>query len=475
MTVTPDVQDTIVAIASPPGPACRGVLRISGPKTLDVIAHAFCVEPSERTRKAIDACVMVGTIEPDNPPLPLHGRLLVWPDERSYTRQPSAEFHTIGSPPLLDLALKKILEAGARRAQPGEFTLRAFLSGRIDLTQAEAVLAVIDANSHTELDAALTQLAGGLAGPLLKLQETLLTLLADVEAGLDFVDEDIEFVSRDSVVHELEQARTQLGAILNQLDSRQLHEDSLWVVLTGKPNAGKSSLFNRLTGQASAIVSDQKGTTRDYVVETVELGNHRIQLVDTAGIDAEDIQSEIDALAQELSLENAKRSTLRIVCHDIREPFDRRVLSLDQPLAPHDATILLLTKSDLCDNPKDQICQVNERMAQDSSAGLLATMATSAIEPGSIDTLREFLQMQLDQVADRQAPLVSSTAARARDCIESAEQSLFLALMAATQNEGMELVASETRQALEQLAEVVGKVYTDDILDRIFSRFCIGK
>jgi tRNA modification GTPase len=187
--------DTIAAIASAPGGAARGIVRLSGPGVLDCLKRSFVIadEQCSSLEAILAAHAVRGTLRLPTTRLPCE--LYYWPGARSYTREPLAELHTLGSPPLLASALAALCQAGARLAQPGEFTLRAFLAGRLDLTQAEAVLGVIDARGRTQLDAALAQLAGGLSAPLGRLRERLIDLLAHLEAGLDFVEEKIEFIS----------------------------------------------------------------------------------------------------------------------------------------------------------------------------------------------------------------------------------------------------------------------------------------
>ncbi len=214
---------------------------------------------------------------------PLPATLYVWPNARSYTRQPQAEVHTLGSPPLLQCVLRAVCQAGARPAEPGEFTLRAFLSGRLDLTQAEAVLGVIDARGDDQLRAALEQLAGGLAGPLGQLRDRLLDLLAHLEAGLDFVEEDIEFITARELDGQLLAAAGAVDRLAQQMASRDLAGELPVVALTGWPNTGKSSLFNALLGDCQALVSEVAGATRDYLTGELEWRGLRFQLVDTAG------------------------------------------------------------------------------------------------------------------------------------------------------------------------------------------------
>ena len=183
---------------------------------------------------------------------PLPCELYLWPGKRSYTGQPVAEVHTLGSPPLLEAVVRAVCRGGARPAEPGEFTLRAFLAGRIDLTQAEAVLGVIDATGNAELDAALKQLAGGLAGPLRLLRSDLLDLLAHVEAGLDFADEDLPFIKAEELLKRLDEAAAEVDRLARQLAFRGEAVVRVRVAPCGRPNAGKSSLFNALTGRPPA-------------------------------------------------------------------------------------------------------------------------------------------------------------------------------------------------------------------------------
>ncbi len=297
-------DDTIVAIASPPGGAARGIVRVSGPNVIN------CLTPfvaAQRGREPISppggqeaAAVFDG--ENDSRPLtparptafignwhceefarPFPATLYLWPTTRSFTRQPLAEVHTLGSPPLLDAVVESLCGRGARLAEAGEFTMRAFLAGRIDLTQAEAVLGVIDAHGERQLAGALEQLAGGLSAPLDRLRSTLLDLLAHLEAGLDFVEEDIEFITAEELLEQLEQAAAIVGDILIRMEARAIIQDEVPVALVGPPNAGKSSLLNALAGDEAAIVSEQAGTTRDYVTRRIICDEIPCLLIDTAG------------------------------------------------------------------------------------------------------------------------------------------------------------------------------------------------
>src|SRR4051812_46112849 len=290
-----ETDDTICAIATAPGGAARGIVRISGRNAVEIAGQLFMASDGvalDRVRcaTALPGHVMAGL---DSTPRPLDCNLFLWPDSRSYTREPVAELHTIGSPPVLEALIATLCRAGARLAEPGEFTLRAFLAGRLDLTQAEAVLGVIDAHEDAELGAALAQLAGGLAGPLHQLREDLLQLLAELEAGLDFIEEDIEFVSSAEVLRQLNAAEILLETVATQLAARHTAGYMPQIALVGPPNVGKSSLFNALVERfglprgdsqtSSALVSPQRGTTRDYLTSRLALDGFECEVVDTAG------------------------------------------------------------------------------------------------------------------------------------------------------------------------------------------------
>ena len=327
-------DDTICAIGTANGGAARGMVRISGPDAVAIAACVFAVEGGEPLDGVRRPTVLGGRLRIDldgdrNPPIAL-GRhadelsnsfvpcdLFLWPTAQSYTREPVAELHTVGSAPVLQAALDEVCRAGARLAEPGEFTLRAFLAGRLDLTQAEAVLGVIDAAGSDELNTALAQLAGGLARPLHHLREDLLQLLAELEAGLDFIEEDIRFIPQAEVLQRLQAAGSLLAAVGQQMKSRHSSIELKHVALVGPPNVGKSSLFNALVAcycdsegpksrrPVSALVSPLRGTTRDYLTATISLDGARCQLVDTAGLDADvvvqaaTIETKAQAFAEE--------------------------------------------------------------------------------------------------------------------------------------------------------------------------------
>jgi len=456
-----DLEDTIAGLGTAPGGAERGMVRVSGPQLIACLSSCFVPASAEESLGAIErASVISGTLHVAIADLKLPCDLFLWPTARSYTRQPTAEVHMLGSPPLLEAALQEICSQGARLAEPGEFTLRAFLAGRLDLTQAEAVLGVIDARGPQDLQDALAQLAGGLSQPLAQLREQLLQLLAELEAGLDFVEDDIVFVSPEHIRLQLAEARHVVSATRQKISGRKGAHHLPRVVLVGRANAGKSSLFNALmelssrkTSRAEAIVSDQSGTTRDYLTAIVKLDGTDCEIVDTAGENPFVGAESISGAAQEMTAAERRRADLLLRCVDST--------ALDPSAdAGSAAELLVLTKADKIDGTPPT-----------ADGGLLCSVVTRV----GLDELQREIRRRLRQPASTAHSVVASTAARCGESLRLADESLDRATRLVDHSGGEELIAAELRRALQELGDVVGAVYTDDILDRIFSQFCIGK
>jgi tRNA modification GTPase len=406
--------------------------------------------PDEQGARHKRASLEHGKLTLDGLRTSLPASIAFWPAPRTYTGQELAEIHTVGAPPLLNLLLANCLSRGARLAEAGEFTLRAFLSGRLDLTQAEAVLGVIDAASPGQLHDALRQLAGGLATPIGRLRDRLLDLLAHLEAGLDFADEpDVDPLARAALATELAEAADSVSALAAQMRSRDRPETLPRVVLVGPPNAGKSCLFNALLGEERALVSARAGTTRDYLVAPCDCAGLAVDLVDTAG--RQTASSAIEDQAQAMGVEQAANADLLLLCASTDAVWSSEGLFSEVP------ALRVWTKQDLDREP--------------SPSGALATSARSGF---GIEELRRAIAIALrSRPVEGDQP--ASTSARCRDSLARAAEALEAAGGTLLQGGGDELLALDLRLALDELGKVVGAVVTDDILDRIFSRFCIGK
>ncbi len=441
-----DPNDTIAAIASPAGPGLLGLVRVTGPEAWSVATEGFewdgGPDSPGRAERRSGQLRIVGLRRP------LAAAVGFWPGSRTYTGQPLAEVEVSGSPPLLRAVLGHYLGRGARLAEPGEFTLRAFLSGRIDLTRAEAVLGVIEATTPAQLDGALRQLAGGLASPILGLRDRLADTLAHLEANLDFAEEpDVDPLGVEALAASLDDAAEAVADLAGRLQGRDRAEGRPRVVLVGPPNAGKSRLFNALLGADRAIVSPVAGTTRDYLEAPCDCDGLTIDLVDTAGEEA--AQGPIEGQAQAARSEQAAVADLLLDCrsHDAEAepppPFGR-------------PRLVVRTKADM------------------TPASVEPAIVTSAATGAGLDALRTAIARAIrGRVADSDAP--SSTAARCGESLAGAGRGLQRAAATLRLGGGDELVAADIRQALDDLGRVVGAVVTDDLLDRIFRRFCIGK
>jgi tRNA modification GTPase len=479
-----NTDDTICAIASGHGAGLRGIVRLSGPQAI-TIGEAL-TRPQHRKHQCSHSQQnsLVAAIEYQASELFLGERLgwieadtYWWRTARSYTGQTAVEFHLLGSLPLLERLLAECCSLGARVAQPGEFTLRAFLAGRMDLSQAEAVLGVINARGEFELHRALDQLAGGLAKPVAKIRTDLIHALAHLEAGLDFVDEDIEFISATELENLLQHSLDQIETLQQQIETRNVSFGSSKIVLVGRPNAGKSSLFNALIRQDRAIVSEQRGTTRDYVAAPLGHDNLDLELVDTAGLD-DSLHSEIDVESQLRTKSQMQQAALVVHVIDAACDVDDELAFIKSSTDSIDPSrrLIVVNKLDVVND--DVVERWKTKLAESASyPSERAYLFVSTRTKSGIHELKELLVERVESLtSDEGLGMLPTTAQRCRDSLQRCATALEGAIQM-TRGIGMheELVAAEIRLAMEELGWIAGEVYTDDLLDRIFSQFCIGK
>ena len=467
-----DVEETIVAIATGVAPVARGIVRLTGPRTVAIVRSVFLPDhgrnldlPPGARRHSGQVQIRAGEESTTWP-----ANLWLWPQEKTYTGQPSAEFHLLGAPAILQKLVQACCRAGARMAGPGEFTMRAFLAGRLDLMQAEAVLGIIHAQDPEQLQNGLSQLAGGVSHPLQSIRESLVHLLAHLEAGLDFAEEDIEFISAEELTSQLEAILLQVQNLWTQIQQRDEVNRLPEVVLLGSPNAGKSSLFNTLTNSQQAIVSDTRGTTRDFLRETVRLGNCRFQLIDTAGLErwlvqaaqtaeqSTSLEQEIEQLSESAAIDRIARADVAILC---RAPDDNSSPDQWTPLLAGKPWLLLKTKSELAEAPE----------ATESRDMLHVSSHTGA----GIHELHDWLCQQVADIQQQLQETSGSMGTRAANDLQQLMDCVGQAIVNVQMGGGEELVSAELRGAVDILGRLVGTIYTDDLLDSIFSRFCIGK
>ena len=439
----------------------RAIVRLSGPEAHRIARAVFRPmdddsgnDPAQiYRRRVIPGCVYLRGVSTAVPAW--FYRFTV---PRSYTGQDMAEIHTMGSPPLVEQLIADLLLAGARAARPGEFTMRAFLAGKKDLAQAEAIRAVIEADDQSTLQRALQQLAGGLSGPLQTLRDDLLNLLADLEANLDFVEEDITFLTPQEALQRIQDGIDRLQGLLHRFQERQIAGRLPRIVLVGPPNAGKSSLFNALSG-AQALVSPVAGTTRDYLTQCCELEGIRVELVDTAGWQPG--EDGIEKQAQNLGRQAAEHADIILWC-DEKGAF----LPPDHPQSPEAWSSAIVvrvhTKEDLPDDADLQM----------SVSSWPADVSCSVVSAAGLRSLRRLLR---EKLVSRRPSSLAPGSSRCQHHMEAAIRHLQVAADQMLAQEPLEFPAATLRAALHHLGELTGVVYTNELLDRIFSRFCIGK
>lgn len=495
-------EDTIVARATPPGGAIRGILRLSGPKSVESLNVLLGLHTDNGSRiRLVSDCPLVESVNlypwltadhwasndstederSQKSKRPIPAKLFYWPEGRGYTGQQSVEIHTIGSPPILEALIDAICRDDlVRLARPGEFTLRAFLSGRLDLTQAEAVLGVIEAVDRKSLETALGQLAGNLASPLKHLREELFETLAHIEAGLDFADEDIEFISSTEIRKILSDVLNEVESLRHRMEDRGILSEKPLVVLVGAPNAGKSTLFNRLLETDRAIVSPIAGTTRDYIEVETEFDGRPCRLIDTAGLDHDgkftNLKNETDQKAQRLSISLFDQADLLLYCQDWQdaESVEQGGKTIDFERFPLKRTIFLKTKVDAETDPDCIAGTLEDRTGQENRA---CRLSVSAKTGRGIELLKQKIARRLDALR-QDDDVMPGTAIRCRNDLSFAAQSLRRALDGLNGCEFVfdeTLLADEIRRTVNALGLIDGSVHTEDLLDSIFSRFCIGK
>ena len=443
--------ETIAAIATPPGEGALAVIRISGEKALAVADSVF---RAAKLPSAIeDRRVVFGKIVDATGGVLDEVLLTVFRNPRSYTGEDLVEISGHGGPVVASRVLAAVLAAGARMARPGEFTERAFHSGKLDLTQAEAVMDLINAQTDRAAKAAAGQLEGRLGSESHALRSQLLETVAHLEAFIDFPEEGIDPESGEVLRKRMESVRCHLDGLLATAHEGRLLREGITLALCGAPNAGKSSLLNRLLGMDRAIVSETAGTTRDTIEERASLGGYPFRVIDTAGL--RETEDPVEREGVERARRAAEAADLRIHLVDAAEQEGK-----PSPLFADE--LLVLNKVDLVSN-RDALpagIQISCRSGEGIEVLLQAILAKATGRSSAIGEA---------------APDVTAINTRHRDCLLKARGHLDAAIALLESSEPPELVAVELRSALGDVGEIVGEAGTEEILGKIFSSFCIGK
>ncbi len=467
-TDTDHRPDTICARATPAGVGPIAIVRLSGPDAAAVVAR--CFHPHSRRqdlRRALSHSLIFGHLIDPADQAPIDDVLVaVMHGPHSYTGEDVVEINCHGSPAIVRRLLRLLVDLGARLAEPGEFTRRAFENGQIDLAQAEGICDLIAAQTSRAAEIALRQLEGAVSERVRAVRESLLGTLADIEAHLDFPDEDLPPASVDQWLVALHGVAEEIRQLLASGERGRLLREGVRAVIVGKPNAGKSSLFNSLLSQERAIVAAEPGTTRDSLESLVELNGLPLTLVDTAGFRA--AVSEIERLGVKRTETEVAAAALVIFCVPADEPLaedDEQIWHLVADTRP----LVIMTKCDL--QPRHTPDEIGQRL------GGVEVLETSAVTGEGIETLDERIGQRLfgDVGDERESgdPLVSSQ--RHLEALRRAAHALTDAIQGLATPPQIEVVAADFHAALDQINLILGLEVGDEILDRIFERFCIGK
>lgn len=456
------MEDTIAAIATAPGEGGIGIIRISGEESKSVLDKIFIpANPSSLQNRKMSYGNIVD---------PLSNKVI---DEvlcvymkgpKTYTVEDVVEINCHGGMVPLRKTLELVLANGARMAEPGEFTKRAFLNGRLDLSQAEAVIDVIKAKTDKTFDVALNQLEGIFSERIREIRNKLVDILVNLTVNIDYPDEDIEEITYEKLSFDLNEVLSEIDNLLSSADTGRIMRDGLSVAIIGKPNVGKSSLMNSLLKETRAIVTEIPGTTRDTIEEHISIKGIPVRLTDTAGIrETDDI---IEKIGIEKSKESFNQADLVIFILDSSRNLEHEDMEIMELINP-DKTVILLNKIDL-----NQILKKDDILLKNPGFTIIETsmknqMGISEIENKIVDLVYG------GKVSQNNNLMVTNV--RHKDILEKSRKSLDDAINMVKMQEALEFIEIDVNSAYESLGEIIGETVQDDIINEVFARFCLGK
>jgi tRNA modification GTPase len=491
--MTRSFDDTIVAISTPAGRGGMGVVRLSGARAIEIASSLIKLPklPLETQRATL------GTLADRRSGRPLDQVVVTcFRAPHSYTAEDVVEISCHGAPILLRYLVGCCLAEGARAAEPGEFTMRAFLNGRMDLTQAEAVRDLIESQTLYQARVAAQQLAGSLSSRLKPHKQVLLELIARLEAGIDFAEDDVVVIEWQEILARLDQISVDLQKLVEGYEYGRIVREGLTLAIVGRPNVGKSSLFNRLLNEERAIVTPVPGTTRDLVAETANLGGIPLRLVDTAGV--REARDEVEKIGVERSLSAIADSDLRLLVVDGSAPWTEDDALLLAKVRPLGSLLVAVNKSDLPPHgsfaeaprfapPTNDVGAHGHAPLHLGDAGMPASaegdgeatplliVRTSALTGAGIPELKEKILTLAAPTRDlgREGEIITNL--RHQQLIKNSLGGLVKARQAAEQHTHHEMLLLDLYDALRPLDLITGATYADDVLDIIFKTFCVGK
>lgn len=448
--------ETIVALATASGPGAIAVIRLSGSEAIDIADGVF---NGKKLADQSSHTIHFGTIARGQQVLD-EVLISIYKAPRSYTKENVVEISAHGSPYIVESIIKLLIEQGARAAKPGEFTLRAFLNGGMDLSQAEAVADLIASNSQASHQMAMQQMRGGFSTQLKNLREQLIHFASMIELELDFSEEDVEFADRDDLKGLIYQINNVLHKLINSFEQGNVMKNGVPVVIAGKPNVGKSTLLNVLLNEERAIVSEIAGTTRDTIEDELIIRGINFRFIDTAGI--RETQDTIEAIGVERTHEKISQAKLIIYLLDPTEDVEAIEKQLAYLAALGTPFLAVVNKADL----------LNEAMAEKLSTFDL--LYISARKAEGIEELKDHI-LEKTNLHKINTDDVMVSNIRHLEALQKTEAALDRVLQGIENPVTSDFLAMDIKQALYYLGEITGTVTTDDLLETIFSKFCIGK
>ncbi|MCB9799960.1 MAG: tRNA uridine-5-carboxymethylaminomethyl(34) synthesis GTPase MnmE [Candidatus Omnitrophica bacterium] len=461
------LDDTIAAIATPIGEGGVSIIRVSGKNTREIVGSVFRPYKTHKLRDYASHTIHLGCLDDSGGQLIDQCLVSTFWSPNSYTGEDLIEIGLHGGLVVTHRALAAVVNAGARHAEPGEFTKRAFLNGKIDLMQAEAVLDLIKAKSEKASKIAAGQLCGELSLKLKSMKDELMRLYAHMEAFIDFPDEQIEIYSDETIGQKIKAVQREIQNLIRSFTWGSLIREGIQIVIAGKPNVGKSSLFNALLEMDRALVSEYAGTTRDQLEEQIEIGGITARLIDTAGLMTETTHP-LDRMGVERTREILAKADLCLFVVDGSNALTQEDLRAYQDLcrAAKGPKIILMNKTDLT-------CNI-DRKALSEMAGETVVLGISAKTQKGLNDLEEkIIQMIFQQGISNEGEQI--TRLRHKQSLESALSATERMQDAFGERQSLEFVTLELKAALDALSEMIGEVYSEDLLDVIFAEFCIGK
>ncbi|MFO7814905.1 MAG: tRNA uridine-5-carboxymethylaminomethyl(34) synthesis GTPase MnmE [Halanaerobiales bacterium] len=458
-------EDTIAAIATPFGTSGTGKVRISGPDAINIGSKFFEASSGIDLKEADSHTAYHGyVVKPESGKTVDEVLAIIMIKPRSFTGENVLEFDCHGGMVPLEAVLELALEHGARLAEPGEFSRRAFMNGKLDMAQAEAIIDVINSKTEKSLNIAMEQLKGGLSEKVNNIKDKVITLLAHLEASIDFPEDEIEGFDSDQLEERVKEIKEPILKLIKTAQQGKLYQEGIKTVIVGKPNVGKSSLLNYLLQENRAIVTDVPGTTRDVIEEYINLDGIPLKVIDTAGV--RESENVVEKIGVEKTRESLKRADLVLMMLDVSQGLTAEDIKV-YDLIKGQPTIVVINKTDL-----DENIDINELEEKFKEHPLLWTSVKEekGMEELKNTILEEILHEQIDVDSD-----VMVTRVRHRDALNKALESIKKVEQSLDEGLPYDFLTIDLKDVLFYLGSITGETVTDDIIDQIFSDFCLGK